>query len=237
MDVTKPPLADVRVRQALRLLTDRKGIINGALGGYGTPGNDCPGNGLKYFASDLSRELDVEQARSLLARAGQQNLTIALQTADVVPGSLDSATIFARNAAAAGVKVQVKVIPAEQYYLASAGYGKRLFSWTYPGGGEDIPSLTQYYLNTLWSGAAYTETRFGSKSDDALLFDAIGELDPAKAKDKWHQVQKNQFDRGGYIVYANLAYVDGYRPSVGGIRPEFGGWNSDFEYRTAFVRS
>jgi peptide/nickel transport system substrate-binding protein len=237
MNMTKPPFSDVRVRQAMRLAADRPDIIKAGMGGYGTPGNDLPGRGLKYFASDLVRERDVEKARFLLRQAGQQNLTVTLETSGVEPGAVDTATVYAQNAAEAGIKVNVKSVDPAQFYLPSAGYLTRPFSWTYPGGGADIPSLAQYYLNTMWTHAAYPETHFGSASDDALLFDAIGELDPAKASDKWHQVQQNQFDRGGYIVYANLAYVDGYRHRVGGLGPTFAGWNDLLQYRTAFVKS
>jgi peptide/nickel transport system substrate-binding protein len=234
MNLTKPPFNDVRVRQALRLLADRQGIINSAMAGYGHPGNDVPGRGLKYYASDLKRDRDVEQARSLLTKAGQQDLHVTLETGEVMPGAVDVATVYARNAADAGVKVNVKRVDAAAYYSFDAGYTKRGFSFAYPGGGSNIPSLTLYYLFTLWSKAPAPEVN-PPKSDDALLFDAIGELDEAKAKDKWHEVQQNQYDRGGYINFVDLAYVDGYRKNVGGLDASYGGWNSAFQYEKAFL--
>jgi peptide/nickel transport system substrate-binding protein len=237
MNVTKPPFTDVRVRQAMRLLADRQGIINSALGGYGSPGNDVPGHGLPYFASDFKRERDVEQARSLLKQAGQANLKITLDTGNVAPGATDAATVYARNAADAGVTVNVNRVDPAQYYTFPGGYTKRTFSFAYPGGGVNIPSLTEYYLFELWSHAGAPETHWGSKQDDALLFDAIGELDKAKATDKWHAVQQRQFDAGGYIIYADFAYVDGYRHNVGGLDASFGGWNSAWQFRNAFVKS
>ena len=89
----------------------------------------------------------------------------------------------------------------------------------------------------MWSHAAAPETHWGSKEDDALLFDAWGEQDKAKADDKWHAVQQRQFDAGGYIIYADFAYVDGYRPNVGGLDASFGGWNSAWQHRLAFLKS
>ena len=65
---------------------------------------------LRYFASDLARERDVEQAKSLLAQAGQKHLTVKLDTSDVVPGAVDCATVYVQNAADAGVTVRVNNI-------------------------------------------------------------------------------------------------------------------------------
>ena len=87
MRVDRPPFNDVHVRQAFRLIVDRQALINGALGGFGTVGNDLFGKGLPYYAKSLPvREQDLEQAKSLLKKAGKSNLTVTLQTSDIVPG-------------------------------------------------------------------------------------------------------------------------------------------------------
>ena len=43
MRVDRPPFNDVNVRQAFRLIVDRQALINVALGGFGTLGNDLFG--------------------------------------------------------------------------------------------------------------------------------------------------------------------------------------------------
>jgi peptide/nickel transport system substrate-binding protein len=237
MNLKTPPFDDVRVRQAMRLLADRQGIVNSALAGYGTPGNDLPGRGLKHFASDFHRERDVEQARSLLKQAGRQDLAVTLAASNIDPGLPDCATLYARNAADGGVNVNVKMVDPSVWYTAPAGYLKRPFSVGCPGAGDDVPSLSEYYLITMWSGAAYPETHFGNPRDDALLFDAIGELDPAKANDKWHEVQKVQFDSGGYLIFANQSYVDAYRNEVGGINATYAGPADGLQFRKAWKKT
>jgi peptide/nickel transport system substrate-binding protein len=237
MNITKPPFNDVHVRQAMRLLADRPAMINGAIAGFGTPGNDLCGHGLKYFASDLTRERDVEQAQFLLKQAGHEKLTVPLAVSDVAVGLANSAVLYAQQAAEGGVNVQIKSIDPGQYYLASAGYLTRPFSVDYPGGGTAIPSLSQWYLNTTCTGAFGVDnpTHFGDKQDDALLFDAIGETDEAKAAEKWHEVQKIQFDRGGYLVWTDAAYVDAYALTVGGLNATFGGWAKGYLFRYGWV--
>ena len=46
MRTDRPPFNDVNVRQAFRLIVDRQALINVALGGFGTPGNDLFGYGV-----------------------------------------------------------------------------------------------------------------------------------------------------------------------------------------------
>ena len=74
MAVDEPPFDDPLVRQAFRLIPDRQALINGALAGFGTVGNDLAGAGLPYFADLPAREQDLEQAKSLLQQAGQEGL-------------------------------------------------------------------------------------------------------------------------------------------------------------------
>ena len=104
MRVDRPPFNDVNVRQAIRLIVDRQALINVALGGFGTVGNDLFGYGLPYYAKSLKpREQDIEQAKSLLKKAGKSNLAVTLQTSDIVPGFTQAATLLAQQAKEAGV--------------------------------------------------------------------------------------------------------------------------------------
>ena len=61
------------------------------------------------------------------------------------------------------------------------------------------------------------------------MFDAIGELDSAKAAEKWNGIQKILYDRGGSITFGVGDYVDGYAKRVRGVKTTAAGWvnNSD----------
>ena len=67
MAVDKAPFNDNRVRQAFRLIPDRKALINGAISGYGTVGNDLFGRG-SYFAEMPVRPHDPERAKAKCSR-------------------------------------------------------------------------------------------------------------------------------------------------------------------------
>ena len=98
MDTTKPPFNDVRVRQAVRLIADRQALIDGAISGFGSVGNDIVGKGLPFYDASLPQRVqDISHAKSLLKAAGHQGLTVSMAISDVIPGFVDSATLYAES--------------------------------------------------------------------------------------------------------------------------------------------
>ena len=234
MAVDIAPFDDVRVRQAFRLIADRQALIDGALFGFGSLGNDLAGKGLPFFAEDLPvREQDLEQAKALLAEAGQENLSVTLHTSDIVPGFVEAATLFAEQAKGAGVTVEVKKEPANAYFDTSLLYTKLDFAqsfWTFS-------SIPIWYEQALLSDAVWNETHWREKQFDQKIRDAQGAPDEETATELWHQIQQTQYDEGGYIVWANQNLVDAASQQVQGIVPSsffnLGGWN----YRDVWLTS
>jgi peptide/nickel transport system substrate-binding protein len=225
MAVDIAPFNDKRVRQAFRLIPDRKQLIDTALSGFGTPGNDLAGRGLPYWLNKPVRRRDPERARSLLRQAGHENLRVTLHTSDIVPGFTEAATLFAQQAKAAGVTVNVKKEPANAYFDTSLLYTKLDFAqsfWT-------VTALGQWYPQSLLSTAVWNETHWRSKAYDRLINAAVGAPTPARARALWRQIQEVQYREGGYIVWANINLVDGVANHVRGMRPSsffnLGGWN------------
>ena len=174
MDTTQAPFTDNNVRQAIRLIADREALVASAINGFGTVGNDIVGKGLPFYDNVLpQREQDIDQAKSLLKQAGQENLTVLLRTSPIFPGFVEAATLLAEQAKAAGVTIQLKQVPPNSYYNPSLLYLKMAFAETqWP-----IPSLKFFYLQSLSAQAPYNETHWKDKSWNDLLFKAIGETD------------------------------------------------------------
>jgi peptide/nickel transport system substrate-binding protein len=238
MRVDQDPFKDVRVRQAMKLIPDREAIVSSALAGFGVPGNDCPGNTLQYWASDLKAMHDPEKAKSLMKAAGQESLSLKLYTAGVLAGMNETATLFADQANAADVNVSVvKDDPATYYAAGSPGgtWPNKTFSmnnWIIGQG-----SLPLFYLSALQKGAPYGETHWNSTKSDKLLDDALADADQASAEQKWHAVQELQYKEGGYIVTSALNNVDGYAPNVRGIQTTEAGPCNYWDYKSAWLET
>src|SRR3954453_2533376 len=232
MDTQKAPFSDNRVRQAMRLIADRPALIESAISGFGTVGNDTVGKGLPYYDDSLPQRVqDIDKAKSLLKQAGQENLTVEFQTSEIFPGFVESATLFAQQAKAAGVTVKLKQEPANSYYNPSLLYLKMAFAETqWP-----MLSLKYFYLQALSPNAPYNETHFKSAAFSDALAKAIAELDKSKAQDYWNQVQQIQYDSGGYLQWVNADWVDAVSKNVQGLKPHAAGALGNYLFMNAWL--
>jgi peptide/nickel transport system substrate-binding protein len=232
MRVDSGPTKDVRVRQAMRLLTNRTQMIEDSLSGFGGPGNDLTGYTLPHFGMEFTRPYDPEQARALLKAAGQENLHLQLKTAPVTTGFVESATLLKQQAAGAGVSIDLITLPASNFYTASGGYLTNQFSQDY---WTQMPSLTAFYLQTLITGAPYNTPHWGSPAEDEMIFDAVAATDPAAAEQRWHAVQAAQFASGGLIVWDTEPWIDGHLPHVEGVGATHAGFADAYNFRSAWL--
>jgi peptide/nickel transport system substrate-binding protein len=225
MAIDMPPFDDVRVRQAMRLIVDRPAMIEQVLSGYGFAGNDLyapfdPG----YDHSLPQRTQDIAQAKSLLKAAGHANLRVDLHTTNGAAGMVETATVFANQAQAAGVKINV--INDPNYY--GDQYLKLAFSVDFWG--------TRSYLNQVQQGSLptspYNETHWPPKSGTGANFgslynQALAATDPAKRMEIEHEMQQLEYNLGGYIIPFFNDLVDGYSAKVKGLKPSKGTLNLD----------
>jgi peptide/nickel transport system substrate-binding protein len=234
MDTTKAPYTDPRVTLAMKLIVDRKALVASAISGYGTVGNDIVGKGLPFYDNSLpQREQDIDMAKSLLKAAGQSKLTVELSTSDIFPGFVAAATLLKQQAKAAGVTINLKTVPPNSYYNPSLLYLKMPFAETqWP-----VNSLKFFYLQALASDAPYNETHWKNAAWSALLDKAISAPNKAKAQGYWNQVQKIQYDKGGYINWTNADWVDGLSKKVQGLKPSAAGALGNYRFMDAWLSS
>jgi peptide/nickel transport system substrate-binding protein len=225
MAIDMPPFDDVRVRQAMRLIVDRKGMLQQVASGIGFVGNDLyapfdPG----YDHSLPQREQDIAQAKSLLKAAGKANLAVDLHTTNGADPGGGIATVFANQAQAAGVKINV--INDPNYY--GNQYLKLAFSVDFWG--------TRAYLNQVQQGSLpsspFNETHWPPKSGtgsnfESLYNQALAETDVAKRIQIQHEMQQIEYNIGGYIIPFFGGLIDGYATKVKGLVPSKGTLNLD----------
>lgn len=232
--VNADPYKDLRVRKAMKLSIDREAIVNTVFSGYGVAGNDCCGYTDQYFASSLKSEYDPEQAKSLLKQAGYDGLNVTIISSAISAETNPLATLWAEQAAKAGINVQVKQIDPSIYFTPAGGYQTRPLSvelWT-----NGVNSLSLFYLLDLVQGAPFTASQWGDPKSDALAYDAMSEVDTGKAAEKWMAVQQLQHDQGGTLNAVNYNWVDAYGRSVRGAKTTNAGPCDNWDFSTTWLK-
>src|SRR5690242_21785520 len=225
MAIDLPPFDDVRVRQAMRWIVDRPGMLEQVASGYGFVGNDLyapfdPG----YNHSLPQRKQDIAQAKSLLKAAGKANLSVDLHTTNGAAGMVETATVFANQAQAAGVKINV--INDPNYY--GNQYLKLAFSIEFWGTRSKHNQIKQGsmprspYNETHWPPKSGTGSNFGS-----LYNQAVATTNQATRIGIEHEMQQIEYDIGGYIIPFFGGLIDGYSSKVKGLKPSKGTLNLD----------
>ena len=214
----RPPGQDNRVRQALKLATDRSAILQAARLGYGVVGHDTPIGPLygDYYLDVPELKRDVAKAKALLKEAGYENLKITLmaQTAFDIP---KIAVVWKEQLAEAGVTVDINQVPPEVYYNDWLEVDFGITEWA-------LRATPQPYLQLAYmTGAKWNETHWSDKELDELTMQAASELDRAKRADLYKRIQQIFIDRGPIIMPYFERTVVATSPKVKGVvvHPDF----------------
>jgi len=212
MRVDAKPFSDVRVRQAMRLITDRQQMIDNALSGHGRLGNDLYAPFDVAYAKDLPQRVqDIGQAKALLKAAGQEGLQVQLFTGDDI-GSVApaSAALFVQQAKKAGV--DVKVVKKNPFY------GNDYLSYPFA---QDFWNTRNYLPQAAvgsLKGGTYNETHFNNPKFANLIHAAQATVDETKRNSLLHDAQKIEYDEGGYIIWGFRNQIDGLSSKVQGLK-------------------
>ena len=221
MDSRVEPFDDIRVREALTLLTDREAIRQVALFGRGLIGNDhpIPPNSPYYDQSQTLTPYDPAAARALLAEAGYPNgLEIDLHTSTVGAGMVELAVAFKESAAAGGVKVNVIQAPEDKYW----GDIWLTEPFTVVTWNERNPD--QAFSIVYHSDAPWNESNIKNPAVDALLAEARGQATLEGLKAKYGELQALVRADYGRIIPVFKPIIMGLRNNVQGVEAHPNNW-------------
>ncbi len=224
MNCETKPFNDPKVRQAFRLMVDRPQMITQAADGLQWLGNDLYAPYDPGYPKDLAQRVqDIEQAKSLLKQAGQENLAVKLVTStSVSSGAPAAATVFAQQAKAAGVDVKVENVTGDVFW------GDDYLKWPFAMDNWGTRGyLAQAGMGTV-PGALYDETHWTKGRPDYMdiVNEAYQTVDEAKRNELIAAAATMEYEDGGYIVYAFDIQVDAYSPKVAGGVPDYSGLGS-----------
>jgi peptide/nickel transport system substrate-binding protein len=211
MAIDMPPFTDNDVRQAFRLMVDRNAMLQQVFSGHGRIANDLFSPFDPAYDTGLAqRHQDIAQAKSLLHKAGKDNLVVDLHTTPGAAGMVESATIFVNQAALAGVTVNLHNDP--NYY--GDQYLKLAFSVDFWGTRNYLPQVSNGMLPT----SPYNECHWPPAGSNyiSLYQQALAETDATKRADIIHQMQTIEYSQGGYIIPMFNNLVDAYSTKVAG---------------------
>jgi peptide/nickel transport system substrate-binding protein len=211
MRVDRPPYCDPNVRKAFRLLVDRKQMIQVALEGYGSVGNDVFSQWDHCYDTSLVRDRDLDRAKYLLRKSGNEKLKVELVTSDIATGVMQAAQAFAEQAIDAGVTVNIRQVTPDVFY------GPQYLQWPFA---QDFWNYNPYLSQVsqgYQKGAPYNETHWDDGNYNKLYRQALATLDQEKRCEIIHEMEAIDFESGGYIIWSYNKSVDLLAANVQGL--------------------
>lgn len=232
MAVDKAPFTDNRVREAMKLVVNRKGMIESVFSGNGNIANDYFGT-LTPAVKTVQlpqHEQDLEKVKSLLKAAGQSNLAVQLFTSEIAPGMQQTAEVLATQAEAAGIKISVVKQPSTEYFARS--YLKVPFGMDYWPYQPYLVAAGQANV----TGGVFSFTKFNSPTYDKYYKEATSTIDPSKQEEIIHEMVKIDYTEGGNIIPYNFPIIDAWSKKVHGITPsELGYPLGNFQFKNVWL--
>ena len=193
--------------------------------GAATKGNDFHHSPAQpYWPSDIPQtEYDPDQAKALLRKAGAEGLTINLSTADsVYAGAVDMGVLYAEQAKASGININVVREPNDGYY--SDVWLKKPFclvSW----GARPTPDVM--YTLAYKSDAAWNESRWQNERFNELLLQAKSELNDTLRAEMYREMGMLAREDGGTIIPFFNNFVYAHRANIGVPEQLAASWECD----------
>jgi peptide/nickel transport system substrate-binding protein len=206
------PFDNLDIRLALKYAINRQDLVDKVLYGHGRIGNDhpiAPAN--RYFAADIpQRPYDPEKARFHLKKANAEGLKVDLRAADAAfQGAVDTAVLFSEHAAKAGISVNVIREPNDGYW--SNVWTKKPFVMSFWQG---RPTEDWMFSQVYAADAPWNDTHWKNAKFNQLLLAARAELDDAKRRQMYGDMQRIVSEDGGVIVPMYANYVSVRRANV-----------------------
>jgi peptide/nickel transport system substrate-binding protein len=201
------PFDNVDVRNAMKLAMNRQEIIEKITFNTATMGNDFHHSpAMPYWPDDIpQREYDPDEAKALLAKAGAEGLSVEIKVADsVFSGAVDMCILYAEQAKAAGINVNVNRVPSDGYY--SDVWLKDpwcVVQW----GARPTPDVM--YSLAYKDDAAWNESRWQNERFNELLLQAKSELDNDKRAEMYREMGMLARNDGGTLIpfFPNFVYA------------------------------
>lgn len=216
LNVTRAPLDDVRVRQALAYATNKDQLVGFVLDGLGEPADTLPNPYVFGYLDEVRYQYDPNRARELLAEAGYPNgfdISILVRPQQL---EAEQATVLQSMWREVGVNVTI-IGPIESAQAAERRTTGNFEIATVARMrlGPDQYFTPQYHSNSI---PASNSSRYSNPEMDRLIDEAKAEPNDERRRELYHQIQRLAQEELPVIPLYNPLLVVAMRPEVNGVR-------------------
>lgn len=210
LNATKAPFDDPEVREAFKLIVDRKAMVGTILRGKGSIGNDVMGQGLPGYNKNLKqRELDFDRAAKIFKDKGIKNLEVL--TSEITPGIKDSVDVLAQQMKKASVSLTVtEADPSTLFTTLDVIYGTQIFA-TYLINRPFVGTTRYTEAGSPWNFSQWADEEYND-----LLEQGMKTSDEQERSAIYDKAQQRLWEAGSDVVW-------GYAPLLSGMISELSG--------------
>ncbi|MCQ2009961.1 ABC transporter substrate-binding protein [Sporolactobacillus sp. STSJ-5] len=202
LNVTKGPLKNKDVRDAIAWAVDRDALNKQVKFGQATPltGGPIPPGHAYYANLNTYNKRDVSKAKHLLADAGYpKGFSVTLKVGQT-QDQIDAAQVVKAQLKDVGIKVKIQQQEDSVFFNA---LGKKQFEMTIVGW-VGFVDPDEFFYNIFHTGGAYNQQGYSNKKVDQLLDEGRVTMDQTKRKQIYEQAQKLIVEDAPMVfLYAN----------------------------------
>jgi peptide/nickel transport system substrate-binding protein len=220
LNVTKPPLGDLNVRQALNYATDKDAIIKSVFFGQAQPMNAPIPLGTYVDKESPGYPFDLDKAKALMAASSVPNgFTLPMIVPNNNQDRINMAIILKDEWAKIGVTVDIQQLESTAARAAYHGEGNFMSTpsaWT--NDMNDPTEIVNYEMRGgEGSGSFAYWTRYNNPALSAKITAADLEQDPVKREAAYVDIQRTYLKDAPLVFIANLGATAAWRSNINGV--------------------
>lgn len=201
--------------EGVKNLLNRELIQKSVMRGLAEVANDQPIPPMSiYHNAELKpRDYDPEKAKALFEKAGLIGQAIPVVASEAATASIDMATVLQQAGTEIGMNFEIQRVPSDGYWSNYWLKAPVHFGNINPRPTPDILFSLLYDTTAPWNESQYKSAKF-----DQMLIEARGELDFAKRKEIYDEMQVMVSNEAGTAIPCFLSNVDAKSSKVQGLK-------------------
>lgn len=218
LNMAKPPLDDIRVREAIAYAMDCDKVINTVLHGdytrletHNVGYGDYDNHLIKPRPFDLARSVQLLEAAGWTATDSDgirmkngERLSVTLSYGN--PLHSDRLVILKEEARKAGIELQLKLLDSSAFFKQVLEKNHQIASLGWSGGGLSPEYRQFYHSENAFKPQTNNITNFADPEMDALIDAYRAELDRNKRIDMAHRMEQKIYDSASMIPTFKVPY-------------------------------